>query len=378
MTAEPEAAGDALTGAIVGRTIDGSAGAATHEPTSSPSTCLNCGACVSGAYCGNCGQAVHLHRSVASIAHELLHGVFHFEGKIWRTLPELFFHPGRLTRRYIDGERAKFVSPMALFLFSVFLMFAVFSATGMLEEGGLDPNTIPIASDWKEGNERALATTNTKIEELRARLQDPALDPMQREQLTKDIADLESAGAVMKALDSGDFGALAEIDKQQSAAAAEAEPSENASNRWPPPGSRLDQAITQARDNPKLLMYKVKTNAYKFSWALIPLSVPFLWLLFCWRRDIHVYDHAVFTTYSITFAMLLAIVLSVAAAAGIGGGFLALTFMIVTPLHIYKQLRGTYRLSRFGAFVRLVILLIAISIVLSIFITSLLVLGVLD
>jgi Protein of unknown function (DUF3667) len=378
MTAEPEAAGDALTGAIVGRTIDGNAGAATQAQAHSPSTCLNCGASVSGAYCSNCGQSVHLHRSVASIAHEVLHGVFHFEGKIWRTLPELFFHPGRLTRRYIDGERAKFVSPMALFLFSVFLMFAVFSATGMLEEGGLDPNTIPIASDWKEGNERALATSNTKIEELRARLQDPAIDPMQREQLTKDIADLEAAGAVMKALDSGDFGALAEIDKQQSAAAAEAEPSESTSNRWPPRGSRLDQAITQARDNPKLLMYKVKTNAYKFSWALIPLSVPFLWLLFWWRRDVHVYDHAIFTTYSITFAMLLAIVLSVAAAAGINGAFLALTFMLVTPLHIYKQLRGTYGLSRFGAFVRLVILLIAISIVLSIFITSLLILGALD
>jgi Protein of unknown function (DUF3667) len=378
MTAEPEAAGDALTGAIVGGTIDGSAGAATHEQASSPSTCLNCGASVSGAYCANCGQAVHLHRSVASIAHELLHGVFHFEGKIWRTLPELFFRPGRLTRRYIDGERAKFVSPMALFLFSVFLMFAVFSATGMLEEGGLDPNTIPIASDWKEGNERALATTNTKIAELRARLQDPALDAMQREQLNKDIADLESAGAVMKALDSGDFGALAEIDQQQSAAAAETGRSEDESNRWPPRGSRLDRAITQARDNPKLLMYKVKTNAYKFSWALIPLSVPFLWLLFCWRRDIHVYDHAIFTTYSITFAMLLAIVLSVAAAAGINGGFLALTFMIVMPLHIYKQLRGAYGLSRFGALARLVILLIAISIVLSIFITSLLIVGALD
>ena len=36
----------------------------------------------------------------------------------------LVFHPGELTRRYIHGERARFVSPLALFLFSVFLMFA--------------------------------------------------------------------------------------------------------------------------------------------------------------------------------------------------------------------------------------------------------------
>ena len=51
--------------------------------------------------------------------------MFHFEGKIWRTLPMLAFQPGELTRRYIAGERARFVSPLALFLFSVFLMFAV-------------------------------------------------------------------------------------------------------------------------------------------------------------------------------------------------------------------------------------------------------------
>ena len=36
------------------------------------------------------------------------------KGKIWRTLPMLAWRPGELTRRYIEGERARFVSPMAL------------------------------------------------------------------------------------------------------------------------------------------------------------------------------------------------------------------------------------------------------------------------
>ena len=40
-----------------------------------------------------------------------------------RTLPMLAWKPGELTRRYIDGQRARFVSPIALFLFCVFLMF---------------------------------------------------------------------------------------------------------------------------------------------------------------------------------------------------------------------------------------------------------------
>ena len=72
--------------------------------------------------------------------HDLLHGVLHFEGKIWRTLPMLAWRPGELTRRYIDGERASFVSPIALFLFSVFLMFAVGSLSG-----GLSPRIDPAA-----------------------------------------------------------------------------------------------------------------------------------------------------------------------------------------------------------------------------------------
>src|SRR3546814_10751918 len=57
--------------------------------------------------------------------HDLAHGVLHFEGKIWRTLPMLLFRPGALTRRYVAGERARFVSPLALFLFLVFVMFAM-------------------------------------------------------------------------------------------------------------------------------------------------------------------------------------------------------------------------------------------------------------
>src|SRR4029453_9175195 len=38
--------------------------------------------------------------------------------------------------------------------------------------------------------------------------------------------------------------------------------------------------IGTASKNPELVAYKLKTNAYKFSWLIIALSVPFVWLLF--------------------------------------------------------------------------------------------------
>ena len=54
--------------------------------------------------------------------------MLHFEGKVWRTLPLLAWQPGRLTREYMDGRRACYVSPIAMFLFVVFLSYAAIRA----------------------------------------------------------------------------------------------------------------------------------------------------------------------------------------------------------------------------------------------------------
>jgi hypothetical protein len=54
---------------------------------------------LAGAYCAACGQPAHIHRALVSLGHDILHGVFHCDGKFWRSLPELALHPGRLTRR---------------------------------------------------------------------------------------------------------------------------------------------------------------------------------------------------------------------------------------------------------------------------------------
>ena len=107
-----------------------------------PEICANCGATLRGPYCSACGQSVHIHSDLPALVHDFAHGVFHFEGKFWRTLVLLAWQPGELTRRYIGGERTKFVSPIGLFLFSVFLMFAV--ASGLARYGS---GTVAIVAD---------------------------------------------------------------------------------------------------------------------------------------------------------------------------------------------------------------------------------------
>jgi hypothetical protein len=82
--------------------------------------CANCGAAVDKAYCPECGQNTHIHHSLLHLVEELLHGLLHFDTKAWRTIPALMWRPGELTRNYIDGQRTRFVSPLALFLFLIF------------------------------------------------------------------------------------------------------------------------------------------------------------------------------------------------------------------------------------------------------------------
>jgi hypothetical protein len=139
----------------------------------------------------------------------------------------------------------------------------------------------------------------------------------------------------------------------------------------------FDAAYTRAKQNPSLLLYKLETNAYKFSWALIPISVPFVWLLFFWKRRYKAYDHTVFVTYSLAFMTLLVVSLSLWRATGLWSGLIPLAMTFVPPVHIYRQLRGAYRLRPFGAIWRTFFLLFFALISAILFFALLLTLGVL-
>lgn len=388
MEGHGEAAADIITGGVIARAVEPDAG--TAHAQGEHGKCRNCGSALAGAYCSACGQPAHLHRSLSSLGHDILHGVFHFEGKVWQTIPELLFHPGRLTRRYIDGERVKFVSPMALYLFTVFLMFAVFSFTSSnwlsLPEsaGNLSPTT-----QWKSNINDQMEEIDEKLTALQERLDEEAetLSDVQRMKLESEISDLKASRYVMDAMVKGDWAKIAELEKEQDArrqaeaAGTQAKQGKktnvNYHTGWPKLDARLKSMTEDFRESPKLLAYKLKTAGYKYSWALIPLSVPFMWILFFWRRDIHLYDHAVFVTYSLCFMMLFAVLLSISATAGLSAAIWGPALAFIPPIHLYKQLRGAYGLSRFGAMLRLFMLSILISIVLTLFSILLLMLGLL-
>src|SRR5262245_20930824 len=103
MSGEIEAAGALATAGAVAGVVEG------REPgQAGEGVCLNCGAKIEGRFCFNCGQATYAHRSLVHMAGEFLSGLFGFDTKIWRTLPQVIFRPGTLTRDYVYGKRARY------------------------------------------------------------------------------------------------------------------------------------------------------------------------------------------------------------------------------------------------------------------------------
>ena len=321
MGGEFEAIGDAVTGGLLARAVEPAAGEAAADGHTHEKNCLNCGTRLEGPYCSACGQKAHIHRSVRAFFQDFIAGIMNFEGKFWRTLPMLVWHPGEMTRRYIAGERARFISPVALYLFTVFLMFAILNLNGTFDPG---------KGSFQNQIKTDIAESQAKLAKLEAERKVAVADG-------KDVAALDRRIARRKEDIIGSQNVL-------NGKAFTVDDDDGEIPNW------IKPFIENARENPQLVSTKIQDAASKFSWLLIPISVPFLWLLFPFRRRYNTYDHTVFVTYSLSFMMILVIAGGLLVAAGMPG-FASLLFL-VPPFHMYRQLKGAYQLGRWGALIR--------------------------
>jgi hypothetical protein len=317
--------------------------------------CANCGAVLTGPFCQACGQRAHVHRSLLHLGEEFLHGILHFDAKAWRTMPLLMFKPGELTRRYLDGQRTRFVSPLALFLFMMFFMFFVASYTS-----GPDSKTPrQILQTQAELGKKVelsrseLARQEAQLAAARAKGGDTvqAIEAVARARTA--LAQNEQGLAIFNKINDDLMAAQTSTDGP---------PAHGETTGIKTGVESVDWSINKAMQDKKYVGYKLKTTAAKFTFLLVPMSLPFLWLVFCRRRDVGMYDHAVFTLYSLSF---MALVVSVLFLLRFGelDTIALLTFVLVPPLHLFVQLRGTYTLSAGSALWRTAFLLLVAGVV---------------
>lgn len=368
MSMDLEPAGALATAGLVAKEIEGDAGKTAHG-AHVPDRCANCSAQLAGPYCHQCGQMGHVHRSLLHILEELIHGILHFDTRSWRTLPLLVARPGLLTRRYIDGQRTRYVSPLALFLFSVFLMFFVFSTLAgsnpnprIKTAAALEESRKDVSKEIEHGHKR-VAEAETKVSQAKT--------ADEREDAAEELADARS-DLHDSEIELSTLNVASDLDPK------DAPPGQKQTIHmgWPTTMERLGQEQSQkhptlariarhAAENPDLTLYKMKNSAYKFAFMLVPISLPFLWLMFFWRKGITMYDHAIFTLYGLSFLSLLWAFDALMAANPVTS--FAQTAVLFQPVHLFLQLKETYALRWFATLWRTIAVLVAGCVVLCLF-----------
>lgn len=77
-------------------------------------------------FCRCCGQKhTDLNETVFHFVGDFLVQLLSIDGRVFRTLRTLLFHPGELTNEFTRGRRKRFLSPVQTYLVTVFLLFFV-------------------------------------------------------------------------------------------------------------------------------------------------------------------------------------------------------------------------------------------------------------
>ena len=149
--------------------------------------CLNCDAALAGPYCSECGQrARDPSRPLLEILREFVVESLLLDGRLTRTLGMLLRHPGQLSAEFRHGRRARFTSPLRLYLATSLLGFSVFAIRGcvapdafagddpmLVDDGGPDEDEADPALDRDTGLMARVAWTIRDSAQQFARLPPP-------------------------------------------------------------------------------------------------------------------------------------------------------------------------------------------------------------
>lgn len=94
--------------------------------------CINCGADDTGKLCSNCGQPLEVKRiTLAEGLSDFWDKMYGFDSKFLRTVRDLTFKSGVVSREFIRGNRVRYFGPVGYYFFMITFFLLVLSLVDM-------------------------------------------------------------------------------------------------------------------------------------------------------------------------------------------------------------------------------------------------------
>ncbi len=322
--------------------------------------CLNCGTTLGGQYCGNCGQRASSRLiSVWELLRDAFGDLLELDSRLWRTLLPLLARPGRLTRDYLEGRRARYMPPfrMYLVLSIVFFLIAFFDPReelGILFE--------PAATSTSQSQETAGEADEILEEDLPELARDGIVvaDPGEAAGASaEDAAADDSRGITVSFSSDGEPNEDCDIEELEM-------------SKWP---VWLSSRLTEERlklacdriieDDGRIFGQKLLDNVPAALFILLPLMALVLKVLYPLSKRYYV-EHLLFVLHYHAFVFLILTLQVLFARLGALVRLLEIPLdvtifaaAVYVPVYLYKAIRRVYGQGHLLATVKFLLLVFA-------------------
>jgi len=156
-----------------------------RSPEARSARCLNCNTELVGPFCAQCGQRdIPPYPSVRELVTDAFWELSGWDGRFAATVRAMIRAPGQLTLDFLEGRRARFISPLRLYLLASLLYFLVAAAVPDVQPKN---GTSVSAAGIQIGTGADKSTAAGRVADAEAKARDKELTPAEREAALKDI-----------------------------------------------------------------------------------------------------------------------------------------------------------------------------------------------
>ncbi len=315
-------------------------------------SCLNCGTPLEGPFCHYCGQPDrNFMRFFPALLREFLSEFLELDSRFSRTMRPLLFHPGRLTRDYLDGRRFRYTPPLRLYLFSsiVFFLLAAFLSSDAIQSN--------LSASTGDSGIRITADSEEELARVEEALS--SLPPELREQIETDLD-----GVTVRDKEREEFFDTQEINFNGEPWHPEDNPVDvswlpDAFNDWINEEiGRSPEKVKRINEDPRIIVREIFDILPATMFVLLPVVALIFkfWYLFAGRYYIEhlilaLHNHS-FVFVSLIVSLLFDLVEEYGRAHGIGwleqfGFWSGVAILSWIPIYLVMSLRTVYRQNWF-------------------------------